>query len=181
MIVFITVGRCLKLWMGKGLYSWLCQSVDIYICFIWYAKNETWGIAELFHQVFCLKDRKISVVDHVWALFGTWISLLSWMLPSCWLFWGIALNVFYRCCSRLWTTGALGTRELILDCGVMEAWGNMRDFVCVAVRFSISAFSRLSGTALRDLSKSNFMKYAEVLCVIFFIWRLWTLPVLKEF
>lgn len=83
------------------------------------------GIAELFHQVFCLKDRKISVLDHVWVLFGvgTWISLLSWTLPSCWLFWGIALNVFCRCCSRLWTTGALGTRELILDCGVMEAGG----------------------------------------------------------
>lgn len=120
------------------------------------------GIAELFHQVFCLKDRKMAVTDHVWALFGVgaWISLPSWTIPSCWPFWGVPLNFFCCFCSRLWTRGALGT---ILHCGVMEAWGNTRDFVCFAVLFSVSAFPRLSGTALRDLNQSKFMKYAELL------------------
>lgn len=35
------------------------------------------GIAELFHRVFYLKDRKVAVMDHVWALVGVgaWVLL----------------------------------------------------------------------------------------------------------
>lgn len=127
------------------------------------------GIAELFHQVFCLKDRKISVLDHVWVLFGvgTWISLLSWTLPSCWLFWGIALNVFCRCCSRLWTTGALGTRELILDCGVMEAGGTWGILLVLLFVFHISIFKTFWSSSERSEQIQVYEIGWSALCDIF--------------
>lgn len=135
------MGRCLKLWVGKGLYSWLCQLIYIYIyiCFIWFAKNETcWGNCWTLPSGFLSQGQEDGCDrPHVSPVWGGCLSvaLPSWALPSCWLFWGIAPNFFCCCCSRLWTRGARETRELILHCGVMEALGGTWGILFVLLFF----------------------------------------------
>lgn len=107
-------------------------------------------------------------------------------LPSCWLFWGIALNFFYWCCSRLWNRGALGTRELILHFRVMEAWGNMRDFVCFAVVLPYQPFQDFlehlweiwANLSLWDMLKCFVWYFSSggsepFLCSRSFSWQVW--------
>lgn len=65
---------------------------------------------------------------------------------------------------------ALWGREITLRCGCDGGSGEHERFCIMFCSSFFRVFLRLSGIPMKDLSKSKFIKYVEVLVILLFVW-----------